>query len=160
MVLVRSTQQAAPAYALTADEDPDRGEGTKGGGRGESRRVPLTLAASEEVRAHLRTHTGPDPHDPLIPQPSGRNAGKPVRRQTLAKWYRRALADALSATEREHLITRPHGLRHAAISHWLRSYVPVTTARRWSGHKSAKVLLDTYWGALPDDDEHDVAKLD
>lgn len=31
----------------------------------------------------------------------------------------------------------------------LRSYVPVTTARRWSGHKSAKVLLDVYWGACP-----------
>jgi integrase len=46
---------------------------------------------------------------------------------------------------------RRHDLRHSAITTWLNAGVTLKTAQRWSGHKTASVLLDTYLGVVRDD---------
>lgn len=46
---------------------------------------------------------------------------------------------------------RRHGLRHAAITSWLNAGVTLKTAQRWSGHRTASVLLNTYLGVMRDD---------
>ena len=46
---------------------------------------------------------------------------------------------------------RRHDLRHAAITAWLNTGVPLKTAQAWSGHRTASVLLDTYLGVIQGD---------
>jgi integrase len=46
---------------------------------------------------------------------------------------------------------RRHDLRHAAITAWLNAGVTLKTAQRWSGHRTASVLLNTYLGVMRDD---------
>ncbi len=55
---------------------------------------------------------------------------------------------------------RRHDLRHAAITAWLNSGVTVKTAQRWSGHKRASVLLDTYLGVMRDDETVSLARVE
>ncbi len=47
---------------------------------------------------------------------------------------------------------RRQDLRHAAITPWLNSGVPLKVAQTWSGHKTLSVLLDTYYGVMQHDE--------
>ncbi len=55
---------------------------------------------------------------------------------------------------------RRHDLRHSAITTWLNCGVTLKTAQRWSGHKTASVLLDTYLGVVRDDASISLGRVD
>ena len=55
---------------------------------------------------------------------------------------------------------RRHDLRHSAITAWLNAGVTVKTAQRWSGHRTASVLLDTYLGVMRDDASLSLARVE
>ena len=55
---------------------------------------------------------------------------------------------------------RRHDLRHAAITAWLNSGVMIKTCQRWSGHRRASVLLDTYLGVTVDDAELSISRFE
>lgn len=60
-----------------------------------------------------------------------------VTRQTLARWYREALADAVKAgvlPESRRITT--HTFRHSAARHWLFCGVPINIVALWLGHSS------------------------
>jgi integrase len=55
---------------------------------------------------------------------------------------------------------RRHDLRHSAITAWLNSGVLLKTAQRWSGHRTASVLLDTYLGVMRDDTTTSLSRVE
>lgn len=53
-----------------------------------------------------------------------------------------------------------HDLRHSAITSWLNAGVMIKTCQRWSGHKRASVLLDTYLGVTIDDAALSISRVE
>lgn len=47
-----------------------------------------------------------------------------------------------------------HALRHLAVTRWLRSGTPLTTAARWGGWALVSTMVDFYDSVLPNDDEY------
>ncbi len=135
--LSRSEPRAGRAWTDTGA--PRQTQGLKHRARDEVRHVPIPPVLVAELRAHISAYgTGDD----------GRlfttARGHPLQDSGYSAVWHAARQAALTPTQAAGpLARRPYDLRHAAVSLWLNSGVPVTEVARRAGHGVA-VLLRVY----------------
>lgn len=132
------------------------GERLKGHGVKARRSIPIPAELTPRFQAHLDGFV-PRRADALaFTTPTGRrihlsnfhrDGWEPARRQVFAE-------DSPLRT------VRRHDLRHSAITAWLNAGVTLKTAQRWSGHRTASVLLNTYLGVMRHDLSTSLARVE
>ncbi|MGI8938512.1 MAG: tyrosine-type recombinase/integrase [Iamia sp.] len=116
-------------------------KGAKGKRSGEHR-VPVVAELVEAVRLQLAA-CGEGPGGLVFATPPG----EPVSRGHLSREWRKAAQGA--GVEG----ARPHDLRHSYATNLLREGVSVAAVSGWLGHRSVQTTLDTYWHAIPGDED-------
>ena len=111
------------------------------------RTVPLPDVVALELSRHLAEHGRED----LV---FAGQDGTPVKRNSFAKTWRRAVGEA-GATG-----LRLHDLRHVYASALIQAGESVKTVQRRLGHSSAAMTLDVYSHLWPDSDERSRAAID
>ena len=161
-VTVCPTQRPVQARWLGPGEDPD-GSQLKDRYLTETRRVPVPPPLVTKLRHH-RDNYGDGPgglvfhrnRKPFDPDLFARNVWEPGRS---ALWpFRDDLAPD-DPRQPKLARLRPHDLRHAACSWWLREGVDAVVCQRWSGHRTLSVFLDIYQGVAPGREDEGVRKL-
>lgn len=122
---------------------------------GETRRAPMPPHLVKLFREHLAAIPILAPDSLLFRGERGRE----ISGLTYRNIWRRARAAALSVTQqRSPLATRPYDLRHAAVSTWLASGVPVAQVAEWAGH-SVDVLLRVYAKCLDAEEDRALRRI-
>lgn len=143
---------AAPELDGAWTDKGERREGRqlKARAAGDWRTVPTPPPLTHLLRAHLQ-EIGPDRAGRMFWGVRDRGNGLPA--VTYRRSWKRAREKALTASEfRSPLAQRPYDLRHACVSTWLNSGVPVTQVAEWAGH-SVQVLLRVYAKCIAGQDE-------
>ncbi|HSJ46407.1 MAG TPA: tyrosine-type recombinase/integrase [Euzebyales bacterium] len=113
----------------------------KGRGRRVTRTIPIPNKVAATLRDHLARFTATGGDALVFVNTIG-------GRIDLSNFHRDVWKHAVAATfptgPLRHV--RRQDLRHAAITLWLNSVVPLKVAQTWSGHKTLSMLLDTYLG--------------
>jgi integrase len=144
-VTVRASRTDVSARFL--DPGESRRRPLKGRSRKARRVVPIPRHLVPILREHLERYVGRSADARVFTSPTGR----PL---SLTDFHRAVWHTARTTTFPKGSPlrgVRRHDLRHAAITTWLNSGVTLKTCQRWSGHKRASVLLDTYLGVTVDD---------
>ncbi len=128
----------------------------KGRGRRVSRPVPIPAAFAPRFAEHLERWVEGKPDALAFTTPRGRRINTSnFHRDVWAPARERVFPEGSPLRE-----VRRHDLRHSAITSWLNSGVLLKTAQRWSGHRTASVLLDTYLGVMRDDAVVSLARVE
>jgi integrase len=153
-VTVRGSRTDVPDRFL--DPGESRRRPLKGRGRRARRVIPIPRHVVPIVREHLDRYVDNDP-DALV---FTSLTGKPINMSNFHRdvWHT-ARTRTFPAGSRLRSVRR-HDLRHAAITTWLNAGVTIKTCQRWSGHKRASVLLDTYLGVTVDDSALSVRRVE
>jgi integrase len=86
----------------------------------------------------------------------GVNPGKPFSSASYARAWRSAREEAFTPAQQASPLAKvPYQLRHAAVSLWLNSGIPVTQVAEWAGH-SVNVLMKVYAKCI--DGQEDAAR--
>jgi integrase len=119
----------------------------KGRGRRVTRTIPIPAKVAVKLRDHLAEFTGAGGDALVFVNTIG-------GRIDLSNFHRDVWKHAVAATFPTGPLrgVRRQDLRHAAITLWLNSGVPLKVAQTWSGHKTLSVLLDTYYGVMQHDE--------
>jgi len=153
-VTVRGTYTDTPARFF--DDGESRERPLKGRGRRSRRTIPIPRQLVPRLHEHLDTYVGAGADALVFTIPNG-------RRIDLTNFNRDVWAPAREAVFPEDSPLRKvrrHDLRHSAITAWLNRGVTLKTAQRWSGHRTASVLLDTYLGVMRDDAGLSLARVE
>lgn len=142
---VRGSHSDVPERFFAAGET--RRRPLKGRGGKARRTIPIPADLVPRFHAHIEDHVERRPDSLMFTTRGGarihpsnfhRDVWAPAREKTFEE------GSPLRALRR-------HDLRHAAITSWLNAGVTLKTAQRWSGHRTASVLLNTYLGVMRDD---------
>jgi integrase len=145
MVTVRGSHSDVPERFFAAGETRQRP--LKGRGSRARRSIPIPADLVPRFRAHIEHHVQRRADSLVFTTPGGarihpsnfnRDVWTPARDKVFEE------GSPLRALRR-------HNLRHAAITSWLNAGVALKTAQKWSGHRTASVLLNTYLGVMRDD---------
>jgi len=145
LVTVRGSYSDVPERFFSEGESRDRP--LKGRGAKARRTIPIPAALTQRFRTHLAEFVPARPDALAFSTPTG-------RRIHLSNFHRDVWHPARCRAFEEGSPLRRlrrHDLRHAAITSWLNAGVTLKTAQRWSGHRTASVLLNTYLGVMRDD---------
>lgn len=120
----------------------------KGRGRRATRTIPVPSRIAALLAEHLAQYTD-SPDDALV------FTNTIGGRINLSNFHRDVWKHAVAETFPTGPLrkVRRQDLRHAAITLWLNSGVPLKVAQTWSGHKTLSVLLDTYYGVMEHDEQ-------
>jgi integrase len=144
-LILSSGYSRAPKRLLPKD---DRSVPLKHRRQGDTRTVPLPSFLEPRLRKLVEplrqgSYLFPSAKKSKITQ------ANPARIST--KW-RQAAKATLSADAFKTMSVTFDDNRHAGITDWLSARVPLTTAKRWAGHKKLDVMLNVYAGAFGDDE--------
>ena len=124
-------------HATVGDFD---GQTLRLSGKTGTRSVPLSPDARDAVDWYLRHRQPLDPAAPLFTSRQGRLSERQARDLVYAACRSAKLAPR-----------RPHTLRHAAATPWLRAGVPLVVVSATLGHSRPSTTLDHYAGAMASD---------
>jgi len=129
------------------DPGESRRRPLKGRGRKARRVVPIPRHVVPILREHLDRYVDDHPDALVFTTATGRQINLSNFGRDVWNTARIMMFPEGSPLRR----VRRHDLRHAAITAWLNAGVMIKTCQRWSGHRRASVLLDTYLGVTVDD---------
>jgi integrase len=128
----------------------------KGRGQRVSRPVPIPAVLVPRFAEHLKRWVERKPAALAFTTPRGQRINiSNFHRDVWAPARERVFPEGSPLRE-----VRRHDLRHSAITAWLNSGVLLKTAQRWSGHRTASVLLDTYLGVMRDDTATSLSRVE
>ncbi len=145
LVTVRGSHSDVPSRFFASGES--RRRPLKGRGSKARRSIPIPSDLVARFQEHLDGCV-PRKAESLVFTTSG------GRRIHLSNFHRDVWSPARERVFPEDSplrAVRRQDLRHAAITAWLNAGVTLKTAQRWSGHRTASVLLNTYLGVMRDD---------
>lgn len=138
------------------DKGESRERPLKGRGRRSKRTIPIPHQLVSRFQTHLDEFVGPRADALVFTTPGGARLDMQNFSRDVWTPAREAVFDQDSPLRR----VRRHDLRHSAITAWLNAGVTVKTAQRWSGHRTASVLLDAYLGVMQDDASLSLARVE
>jgi integrase len=119
----------------------------KGRGHRTTRKIPIPAPLAPRFTAHLAQFVERKPDALVFTTPTGRRIHTSNFHRSVWKTAREQVFEEDSPLRE----VRRHDLRHSAVTAWLNSGVLLKTAQKWSGHRTASVLLNTYLGVMRDD---------
>jgi integrase len=158
MWIVVRNNRATPGKAWTDSGERAEHRGTKGKGTEGNRKGRTTFLPPEEakiMRLHLELFVGAGLDSPVFTGAQGARLDTPHLQRDVWKPAREL---AFPAPHRLHELNR-HAFRHLAVTRWLRSGVPLTTAARWGGWAKVSTMVDFYDSVLPNDDHSGAAVM-
>jgi len=154
VVTVRGSHSDVPERFFAPGEKRQRP--LKGRGSRARRSIPIPADLVPRFRAHIEHYVQRRPDSLVFTTPGGaRIHPSNFNRDVWAPARNRVFEEGSSLRA-----LRRHDLRHAAITSWLNAGVTLKTAQRWSGHRTASVLLNTYLGVMRDDLDTSVARVE
>jgi integrase len=160
LVSTPATVTARASRSDIAERFLDPGESRrrplKGRGRKARRVVPIPRHVVPILRGHLDHYVDDHPDALLFTSPTGQQINLSNFSRDVWNTARTTVFPDGSPLRR----VRRHDLRHAAITAWLNAGVTIKTCQRWSGHRRASVLLDTYLGVTIDDAELSINRVE
>jgi integrase len=138
------------------DEGESRERPLKGRGRRSKRTIPIPYQLVPRFQAHLDAFVEPRADALVFTTPGGRR----LDMQNFSRDVWTPARESIFSEDNPLRRVRRHDLRHSAITSWLNGGVTVKTGQRWSGHRTASVLLDTYLGVMRDDASLSLARVE
>ena len=144
-VTVRGQYSELPERFFAEGETRQRA--LKGHGRRTTRKIPIPAPLVPRFAAHMEQFVERKPDALVFTTPTGRRIHTSNFHRSVWKTARQKVFEDGNRLRE----VRRHDLRHSAITAWLNSGVLLKTAQKWSGHRTASVLLNTYLGVMRDD---------
>lgn len=153
-ITVRGSHSDVPDRFFAAGES--RRRPLKGHAAKARRSIPIPTALVPRFQAHLDEFVPRRAEALVFTTPTG-------KRIHLSNFHRdvwQPAREQVFAEDSPLRSARRHDLRHSAITAWLNAGVMLKTAQRWSGHRTASVLLNTYLGVMRDDLSTSLARVE